>query len=47
VHFGCAAEIGPALLFTVKPPAFAALLDSKVFPLTRFAYRRLDFHRYV
>jgi hypothetical protein len=47
VHFRCAAEIVPALLFTAKAPAFAAFLDGKVFPLTRFACRRFGFHRYV
>jgi hypothetical protein len=33
-HFRRAAEIDLALLFTAKPPAFAALLDGEVFPLT-------------
>ena len=46
MHFRCADEIVLALLFTAKPPAFAALLDSEAFPSARFACRRHGFHRY-
>ena len=34
MHFRRATEIVLALLFTAKTPAFAALLDGEVFPLT-------------